>query len=227
MNQEQQARDNAMWQVAYLREMGVTPVAFKHRSFRDYHADLQRQRAGVELSVDPKESDYLRKKARAVVAECGLEHVAGEWVPRTIDPEIASTAPEAEPSKKDVYNCRRKFSHKDYLAAMNHAARLDDVSVQIYPCEICGGLHVGHNPIRTRIERIGEKLAEATEQLKALERERVRLKYWKSALLDSQKELLRIEAERREDATYETEDVFGKVPNESYLNGLTLMPLLA
>jgi hypothetical protein len=225
MNQEQKARDNAMWQVAYLREMGVTPVAFQHRSFRDYHADLQRQRAGVELSA--KESDCLRKKVRSVVAELGLESVVGEWVPRTIASEIASKASEPPPSKTHVHECRRKLSHVDYLAAMNHAAKIDDGAVQIYPCGVCDGLHVGHNPIRSRLDRVGRKLAEVNNQLGALDRERARLKRWKSALLARHKDLLRADAEQYEELPCEAQNEAGHVSNELELNSPTLRTLLA
>jgi hypothetical protein len=216
MNQEQTARDNAMWQVAYLKVMGVTPIALRHRSFRDYHADLQRQRAAVEISA--KESDSLRKKVRAVVAKLGLESVAGEWVPRTIASEIASRASEPPPSKTHVHECRRKLSHADYLAAMNHAAKIDDGAVQIYPCEVCDGLHVGHNPIRSRLDRVGRKLAKVNDQLGALDSERTRLKRWKSALLARHKDLLRADAEQYEELPCEAQTEDGHVANEPELD---------
>jgi hypothetical protein len=42
-------------------------------------------------------------------------------------------------------SCLRKLRHLDYLSALQHATRLnDDGSLVIYPCPVCGGLHVGH-----------------------------------------------------------------------------------
>jgi hypothetical protein len=227
MNQEQTARDNAMWQVAYLKVMGAAPIAFRHRSFHEYQVDLQRQRASIQPSGDPKESFSLRRKTRALVAELGLESVAGKWVPRTIAPEIASSAPEPAPSRTQVHECRRKLSHPDYLAAMKHAARIEDGAVQIYPCAICNGLHVGHNPIRNRLDRVGRKLAEVDDQLIALERERDRLKRWKSALLARHKDLLRVDAEQYEDSPCEAQDETGQVQNELEFNNLTSITLPA
>lgn len=43
------------------------------------------------------------------------------------------------------YSCKRKLRHDDYLSALCHASCLGDQnSLVIYPCEHCGGLHVGH-----------------------------------------------------------------------------------
>jgi hypothetical protein len=53
------------------------------------------------------------------------------------------------PNRKDLWNCRRKLSHCDYLSALLHARRLPDRSgkfmLNIYPCVVCGGLHVGRS----------------------------------------------------------------------------------
>lgn len=41
--------------------------------------------------------------------------------------------------------CRRKRRHLDYLSAIRHAALVpENETVVVYPCEFCGGLHVGH-----------------------------------------------------------------------------------
>jgi hypothetical protein len=49
-------------------------------------------------------------------------------------------------SKREQYNCRRKFRHLNLLSALLHARRLRDDDIHIYPCVVCDGLHVGHDP---------------------------------------------------------------------------------
>ena len=45
----------------------------------------------------------------------------------------------------EYVSCLRKRRHIDYLSALRHAATLDRKStVVVYPCDYCGGLHVGH-----------------------------------------------------------------------------------
>lgn len=45
----------------------------------------------------------------------------------------------------EFLSCIRKRRHIDYLSALRHAATLDrNSTVVVYPCDYCGGLHVGH-----------------------------------------------------------------------------------
>lgn len=44
----------------------------------------------------------------------------------------------------DERNCKRKLKHPNYLSALVHAMSLWDDSLVIYPCSVCGGLHLGH-----------------------------------------------------------------------------------
>lgn len=51
--------------------------------------------------------------------------------------------------RTDEYlSCLRKRRHIDYLSALRHAATLDRNSTAVvYPCDYCGGLHVGHQTL--------------------------------------------------------------------------------
>jgi hypothetical protein len=63
------------------------------------------------------------------------------------------------------------------LSALLHASQLPDEDLRIYPCPVCQGLHVGHDPewrARER-RRIMRELRSLERLLQELERERVRL----------------------------------------------------
>jgi hypothetical protein len=44
--------------------------------------------------------------------------------------------------------CRRKLCHTDYLSALWQARRLAEENISIYPCNVCNGLHLGHDRLR-------------------------------------------------------------------------------
>lgn len=56
-----------------------------------------------------------------------------------------------------THQCHRKLRHADYFSAMLHARRLAEDGIVIYPCDVCGGLHLGHNRRRFEVhcERVG------------------------------------------------------------------------
>ena len=47
--------------------------------------------------------------------------------------------------KTDEQKCQRKLCYGDYLSALLHARGLADEKLIIYPCIVCGGIHVGHD----------------------------------------------------------------------------------
>lgn len=48
----------------------------------------------------------------------------------------------------EYVSCLRKRRHTDYLSALRHATTLDrNYAVCVYPCDYCGGLHVGHQAL--------------------------------------------------------------------------------
>jgi hypothetical protein len=74
--------------------------------------------------------------------------------------------------------CLRKLRHMDYLGALLHARALGDDKIGIYPCDVCKGLHLGHNKIRfvAHCEREGK--ARAASLLRRIQRhERVIAKH--------------------------------------------------
>jgi hypothetical protein len=83
----------------------------------------------------------------------------------------------SEVSRREVWNCRRKLRHTNFLTALMHARLLQDDDLRIYPCSVCQGLHVGHDPERRARERrqIILELRSLERRLQELERERVRL----------------------------------------------------
>lgn len=84
-------------------------------------------------------------------------------------------------------SCLRKLRHTNYLTALLHASCLaNDGRLVIYPCGLCGGLHVGHlrqrscplpdpalaaldrDQLEKRIRRAQRRLQHATCELKSL-----------------------------------------------------------
>jgi hypothetical protein len=94
---------------------------------------------------------------------------------------------------KDVWNCRRKLRHRNYLSALHHARRLGHPDLNIYPCSVCDGLHVGHNSTGEsvgRLRKTRKKLRAIESRLQAIDRERQELEEQKKALLEKRRNLL-------------------------------------
>lgn len=91
------------------------------------------------------------------------------------------------PTASEAWNCHRKLRHVNFLTAMLHASSLNDSDIVIYPCRVCGGLHVGHPPLRTRLAKISERLKKNSEQLKNIERQRSELLRIEQQLLTNQR----------------------------------------
>lgn len=60
--------------------------------------------------------------------------------------EVGNPVKTKRQNAKDIWNCRRKLRHEDFLSALQHASQLGSDGIHIYPCLICSGLHVGHDP---------------------------------------------------------------------------------
>ena len=90
------------------------------------------------------------------------------------------------PTPNDIWNCRRKIRHFDYLSAMKHAGRLEHQDLDIYPCDVCGGLHIGHDPTSERLQKrkkVRRQLNRLARRLDALKREKSQLEDQKRALI--------------------------------------------
>jgi hypothetical protein len=44
--------------------------------------------------------------------------------------------------------CHRKLRHPNYLSAWLQARSLAEDRIEIYPCPVCTGLHLGHSKVR-------------------------------------------------------------------------------
>ncbi len=44
--------------------------------------------------------------------------------------------------------CHRKLRHTNYPTALMHARSLGVDAMDIYPCDLCGGLHLGHTTLK-------------------------------------------------------------------------------
>jgi hypothetical protein len=93
--------------------------------------------------------------------------------------------------RSDEYlSCLRKRRHIDYLSALRHAAALDrNSTVVVYPCEYCGGLHVGHQartikrqPRRKRAstpeDPLQRKIANTNRKIE------IKIKHWERGVIN-------------------------------------------
>ncbi len=100
-----------------------------------------------------------------------------------------STMEPALPKPKDMWNCRRKIRHSDYLSAMKHASRFAKENLDIYPCIVCGGMHVGHDPSSDKVQerkKARRELNLIAKRLEVLNREKRQLEEQKLALIAEQ-----------------------------------------
>jgi rubrerythrin len=205
----QQTLHRAWRYLIYIRELGAEPVAYEGGKHRAYAAALEQQYA--RLSRAAMATDVRAAKARAVglIKRKGLMRAAGIADPNRISPSTAKLArvsdpaqPKmaefqeqpafenaavvqgpAKPTKSEIWNCRRKIRHQNYLTAIWHASRLEGPDVQIFPCRACGYAHVGHAPdsdqvrryrkLRRRMRTIAQRIAELEREHRQLERERL------------------------------------------------------
>jgi hypothetical protein len=192
------ARREAMRLVAYIRTAGVEPIPFNHRDFQAYRADIQRQYQTLRSSMDEEAGRQARLAGRALVRLKTLDGAAGDVVPINVSPgrkhqrtaqaptPSISVAPRPDPTLRDLQNCRRKLRHLNFLSALHHAKRLGDPDLHVYPCPICSGLHVGHNPDRMQLRDLGRELAAIESRMATLKLEEHKLRQSKAALLQVQ-----------------------------------------
>lgn len=195
------AKRHVMWLTIYLRMAGVHPLPFRHRTQHMYVAVLQRQLSLVRKNVGEEKWQQLRRDARGLVRSSSLETVATGNHPlgspanvcrQEADESSHKTGPMSEhsaPTASEKWNCRRKLKHADYLSALRHADHLADPDLRIYPCSVCLGLHVGHDPVATRLKGVGRDLADVESRLAALEVERKELERRRAILLERQEKL--------------------------------------
>jgi hypothetical protein len=187
------------WRLSvYIHALGGVPSPYTGQPFTKYFEQLQQQYQKLREELGPEASRAARIAGRAAIRKHGLAKAASEFAcsggstdnlrgtvdePKQQDPpktrqETSNAAgPASEASRRELSNCRRKLRHTNFLTALMHADRLGDDDLHIYPCPLCQGLHVGHDPERRAREhrRIIHELRSLERRLQELERERVRL----------------------------------------------------
>lgn len=193
---------HAMWLTIYLRMAGATPHPYKHQTEHLYVADLQRQLSDVRRNLGENEWHRLQHSARQLVRTNSFEIVAadnhllgGESEAGQQDAKQSRPAPSASaaecrvPTASEKWNCRRKLRHPDYLSALRHAANLAEPDLRIYPCSVCLGLHIGHDPVAMRLKGVERDLNDLESRLAVLEMERKELNRHRDLLLERQEQL--------------------------------------
>jgi hypothetical protein len=100
--------------------------------------------------------------------------------------------PVAIGNDREVWNCRRKLRHVDFLSALKHASGLGEQDIHIYRCQVCDGLHIGHDPSSERLKvhkKLRKKLNAIAKRLQVLELEKQQLEDRKRALIAQQASL--------------------------------------
>lgn len=200
----------AMRLALYIRELGAEPVSLQGNKYRDWERRLQRQYQELREGLGKDASQAARMRGRALIRREGLASAVAYLLPATrrtrrrnragakaAASELCLQNPVAEipaetsegaagvPVTTNPATCHRKYRHENFLTAMFHARRIHSAGLDVYPCDICGGLHVGHNPadenvkraraVRRRLRSIDRQLAGIERQFEVLRREREQL----------------------------------------------------
>lgn len=221
------AKWHAMWLIAHIRAAGAEPLPYEQNSCRSYLSNLQRQYNAIRDGMDKEAGRKARLAGRALVRLNTLEGVAAGVMPvdlpsavqssRASDSgysvhhssrsdipapsPIESTAPLSGPTKRDVWNCRRKLRHVHYLSALLHLVRLGDPNMHAYPCSVCFGIHVGHGPDQARLRTLSDEVDSITARLAALAMEHSQLLEHRISLLSLRERLLNNVFELTEDCS--------------------------
>jgi hypothetical protein len=180
----------------YITALGGSPSPHTGQPIPTYTEELQHQYQSLKEALGPEICRLARTAARAAIRKHGLAKAANEFAcsegsipdslagepkqrdaPKSRQETSTVARPAGEVGRRELSNCHRKLRHTNFLTALMHADRLGDDDLRIYPCSICKGLHVGHDPeqrVRKR-RRIIHELRSLERRLQELERERVRL----------------------------------------------------
>ena len=213
---KKRVKRHAMWLIAHIRAVGAEPLPFEQNSYRAYLSNLQRQYDTIRAGMDKEAGRQARLAGRALVRLKTLEGVASGVMPvdlpsadrssRASDARYsvhdstssgipapaptATTVPLSSSTKRDVWNCRRKLRHLDYLSALLHLVRLGNPDMHAYSCSVCLGIHVGHDPYRVKLRALSDELASIEARLAALTTEHSQLQERRISLLSLQERLL-------------------------------------
>jgi hypothetical protein len=202
----------------YIKALGVVPLPYEGQALQAYAIVLQKQYESLRHEFGPEASRAALIAGRAAVKKRGFAQIAAEFpfsVPPTRKKRRGANKPtDSRPTeqsapatsrsgsarlrKGELYNCRRKFRHTNFLSALLHARRLPDDDLHIYSCGLCDGLHVGHDPSAParRRRRITKQLAALQTRIDELDRERTQLRRQQ---LQLRSELISVSEERQEE----------------------------
>jgi hypothetical protein len=197
-----------VWRLTlYIKALGGIPNHHTGQHLPTYVAELQRQYQRLREELGPEACRASRIAVRAAIRKYGLARAASEFacsdrpnldnVRGPVAEQKQQNSPSrplvamnlAEPasvtSRRELSNCRRKLRHTNFLSALLHASQLRDDDLLIYPCPLCDGLHVGHDPERKlrRYRKIVAELRSLQRRLQELEHKRVRLLVRRSELI--------------------------------------------
>jgi len=194
----------AMRLAVYIRELGVPPVALRGADYLGWERALQKQYQQLRESLGKEAGQAARVRGRSLIRKQGLREAVGELVPpvprtdrkkgsraqpvhsdgsaqTSVEPMAAALHPRSVAVPNPV-TCQRKYRHVNFLTAMLHARRIHSPGLHVYPCDICDGLHVGHDltseqtkrarAVRKRLRSIDRQLASLVRQSDKLRKER-------------------------------------------------------
>lgn len=198
----------------YIHALGSVPLPYQGQSLKAYTVDLQQQYERLRQELGPDKARAARIAGRTAIRERGFAHAATLF-PISVPPiakksrqssqrartqsanspvQISCSAPKAA-ARRDLYNCRRKLRHGNFLSALLHARRLQDEDIHIYPCPLCDGLHVGHAPstIVRRQRRITKELERVQRKLQDINRDQELLLKRERELRSGLREILEVQ----------------------------------
>ena len=194
----------------YIRMLGKSPVVSETNDWGVRATELRKQYESARGSTEAEKGRQGRIAGRGLIRKYGLVGAAQILLPeifRNVSacddlPFADRCRPDSKRyTSKETWNCRRKLKHVDLLSALRHAEALGDPEMVVYACMICGALHVGHHPLRAKIDKITSKLRMIAEDLSLLNRRRAELINRRYMLLAREIELqslLRLETDEED-----------------------------
>jgi len=204
-----------VWRLTlFIKALGAIPSHDTGQHLPTYVAELQHQYQRLREELGPEACRTSRIAVRAAIRKYSLAKAASEFscsgrpnldnVRETMAEQKQQDSPSWPPvvlnsaalasatNRRELSNCRRKLRHTNVLSALLHASQLQDDDLHIYPCSLCQGLHVGHDPEwkARRYRQITAELRSLRHRLQELQHERVRLMARESDLIAERNSLV-------------------------------------
>lgn len=156
-------RRRALRLAVYIELMGGVPTTYSGQPFSNYANELEQQYVALRQELGADLSGAARSTGRHLIRKNGFAAIkarlestgslmqpnqeadgrGNSWVAHSY-PTTPILSEREGIRRKAASKCRRKRKHPDYLSALHHASLLGDEGLNIYPCDVCHGLHVGH-----------------------------------------------------------------------------------